>query len=245
MNGGPLRLGVLGDIAAWRGAEPLDIGHARQRHVLGALLLEPGTAVPGEELARRVWGARPPRGTSALYGYVSRLRRALAGGGADIVRDRAGYRLEAEAGPAAVDVCRFRALVVRAGAVKRDEEAAALWDEALGQWRGEAFAGADAPWFRAQRERLDAERLAARLDAADVALRLGRQGALLGELAARAGDHPLDERMAGQLILALHREGRHAEALASFERVRLRLAEELGLDPGPALRRLRERLANA
>ncbi|MEU9366451.1 BTAD domain-containing putative transcriptional regulator [Streptomyces avermitilis] len=115
----------------------------------------------------------PSRGPETLYGYVSRLRKALAPSGVDIVSDQGGYRLSVEL--AAVDVHRFRRLADQARAADTDEHAVALWQEALELWRGEAFAGPDTSWSNDQRSRLDAERLAAQIDLAD-ARQLGRHG---------------------------------------------------------------------
>lgn len=233
----PVRLGALGAIQVWRDETPVDVGHARQRLVLAALLMDVGRAVPADVLADRVWGERTPRrGRETLYGYVSRLRQALAATGVGPVREQGGYRLAVE--PEAVDVVRFRETVRRARATDGGEQAAVLWEEALALWRGEAFSGADTPWFNAQRALLDAERLAARLDLADLRLALGQHAWVVAECAARADAHPLDERVAGQLMLALYRCGRQPEALDHYDRLRRRLAEDLGTDPGPALQQL-------
>ncbi|MGW7695906.1 BTAD domain-containing putative transcriptional regulator [Streptomyces asiaticus] len=238
------RFGVLGAITVWRDGTPVDVGHARQRLVLAALAVDAGQVVPTGPLVDRVWGVGVPRrGREALYAYVSRLRQALAGTGAELVREQGGYRLAAETD--AVDVLRFRETACRARAAGGGEEAAALWETALGLWRGEAFAGADTPWFNAQRSVLEAERFTGELDLMDVRLRLGQHGRALPELAARAEAHPLDERVAGQLMLALYRCGRQTEALEHHERVRRRLAEETGLDPSPPLVLLRQRILTA
>ncbi|MFG2463069.1 BTAD domain-containing putative transcriptional regulator [Streptomyces sp. NPDC048523] len=234
-----VRFAVLGTIEAWWDGVPMDLGHARQRRVLGALLTDPGLVVPADTLLDRVWGeAVPRRGREALYGYVSRLRRVLAAPGLDIVREQGGYRLVTAAG--AVDVHQFRSLVDRARDTYADEQAVALWESALGLWRGEAFTGADTPWFNTQRDLLDAQRLAAQLDTAEVRLRLGQHRRVASELSALLEAHPLDERLAGQLVLALYRSGRSSQALDVYRRTRQQLAEELGLDPGPALQRLHE-----
>ncbi|MCL7382592.1 BTAD domain-containing putative transcriptional regulator [Streptomyces sp. 35G-GA-8] len=239
-----VRFGVLGAIAVWRGGVPVDVGHARQRWVLGALLADADGVVSADVLVDRVWGADAPgRGREALYGYMSRLRRVLSGLGADIVRDRGGYRLKVSAG--SVDVHRFRDLADHARAVRDDEQAASLWEEALGLWRGEAYAGVDTPWFNAQRDFLERERLAAQLNLADIRLRLGQHDRVLAELFARAEAHPLDERMAGQLMLALYRGGRSADALTCYQEIRRRLGEELGTDPGAALRQLHQQVLTA
>lgn len=236
------RFGILGTIEVRRHGVPVDVGHAMQRRVLGALLVDVGQGVSADALVERVWGdTEPGCGRRKLYGYLSRLRRALAADGTAITRERGGgYRLAVE--PSAVDAHRFRELSDRARRADGDEQSEVLWREALALWRGSAFAGVDTPWFNAQRDLLDGERLAAQLELADVRLRLGQHDGMVSELADRARSYPLDERVAGQLILALYRCGRQAEALEEYERARRRLAHELGVDPGVALRRLHERI---
>lgn len=239
-----VHFGVLGVVEVRRVGEPVEVGHARQRQVLAALVMDAGRVVPADVLVDRVWGEREPRrGREALYGYVSRLRGALSSSGADIAREQGGYRLMVGAG--AVDVRRFRELSARAQAAPAsygDERRAALWEEALGLWRGEAFTGADTPWFNAQRSLLDQERLAAQSELVEARLRLGQHAAVLARLSAWAEQDPLDERVCGQLMLALYRSGRQAEALEWYEQVRRRLSEEMGLDPGARLRRLHQRI---
>ncbi|MGW2291228.1 BTAD domain-containing putative transcriptional regulator [Streptomyces phaeochromogenes] len=209
----------------------MDVGHARQRRVLAALLVDAGQVVPASALEERVWGDRVPRrGRETLYGYVSRLRQALTPWGPDLVREQGGYRLAV--GMESVDLHRFRDLVARARSVDADERAVALWEEALGLWRGEAFAGADTPWFNTQRDVVETERLAAQIDLVDVRLRLGQHARVLAECSSRAEAYPLDERVAGQLMLALFGCGRQAEALAYYTALYKRLAEELGTEPG-------------
>ncbi|MFI9150621.1 AfsR/SARP family transcriptional regulator [Streptomyces sp. NPDC053367] len=236
------RFGVLGTMEVRRNGVPVDVGHAMQRRVLAALLIDADRAVSCDALVDRVWGdSEPANGRRNLYGYVSRLRRALTADGTTITRERGGsYRLTVE--PSTVDVHRFRDLSGRARKAGSDGQAQALWREALTLWRGSAFAGMDTPWFNAQRHLLDGERLAAQLELADVRLRLAQHDEMVSELAARADEHPLDERVTGQLILALYRCERQAEALEVYERARRRLADELGVDPGAALQRLYERI---
>ncbi|MFE4053404.1 BTAD domain-containing putative transcriptional regulator [Streptomyces sp. YIM B13518] len=236
-----VRFKVLGAIEVWRNETPVDAGHARQRLVLASLLMDVDRVVPTDVLVNRVWGSRAPqRGRDSLYGYVSRLRQALAGSGAGPIREQAGYRLAVE--PEAVDVFRFHETVRRARATDDGEQAVPLWEEALRLWRGDAFAGADTPWFNAQRTLLDTERLAARLDLAELRLSLGQHAQVVAECAARAEAHPLDERMAAHLMLALYRCGRQAEALKCYERTRRRLAAEMGVDPGASLRHLHQQI---
>ncbi|QNP61467.1 AfsR/SARP family transcriptional regulator [Streptomyces genisteinicus] len=236
-----LEFRLLGTLEAWAGGQPVALGHARQQHVLAALLIDAGRPVPADRLLHRVWDDRAPdRGRDTLYAYLSRLRRVLGPHSVGLVRLSDGYTLDL--GEATVDLHRFRDLSDRARRAAVDEEAGVLWREALGLWRASAFAGVDTPWFNAQRQLLDGERLAAQLDSVDVRLRLGQHDRLVSELVARAEAHPLDERVVGQLVLALWRCGRQAEALEEYERARRRLADELGVDPGAALRRLYGRI---
>ncbi|PZG02803.1 AfsR family transcriptional regulator [Micromonospora deserti] len=220
---------------------PVGLGPARQRTLLAALLLEPGGAVAFDQLVDRVWGERPPqRARVTLHTYLSRLRTVLGGaGGPALVRRMRSYALEVD--PGAVDLHRFRAMA--SGARRADDgRAATLWGDALGLWRGEPFAGLDSDWLRAVRAELEAERLAAALDRHDVLLRRGEHGRLVPELTAAAAAHPLDERLAGQLMLALYHCGRQADALAHYRLLHDRLVEEVGSDPGPGLRELHRRI---
>jgi DNA-binding SARP family transcriptional activator/tetratricopeptide (TPR) repeat protein len=215
-----LEFGLLGAVEVRDRGALVEIGHVRQRSVLVALLVEEGRPVPVDRLLDRVWGERAPlRARETLYGYVSKLRKLLE---LDIERTPAGYRLTVA--PEQVDLFRFRALV-RRGAL----------DEALGLWRGEALEGLESEWFDALRESLHAERAAAELDRNDVALADGRHAVLLPSLRQSADERPHDERLAAQLMLALHRSGNDAEALRHYDTVRRRLADELGVDPSRPL----------
>jgi DNA-binding SARP family transcriptional activator/tetratricopeptide (TPR) repeat protein len=224
--GGMVRFRLLGEVSVTADDQPVDIGHARQRAVLAVLLLEANRAVPADTLIDRVWGDRLPRQPrEALYGYLSRLRATVP-----IDRTPAGYVLTAD--PLTVDVHRFRELAARARATEDDEDALATLDAALALWRGEPFTGLDSRWLGEVRDDLERRRRAVELDRNDIRLRLGLHDLVL------ADTHPhatTDERLAGQVMLALHRGGRQADALRYFEQVRLRLAEELGVDPGSAL----------
>ncbi|WP_030781711.1 AfsR/SARP family transcriptional regulator [Streptomyces sp. NRRL S-920] len=238
-----LEFGLLGTIEARVDGLPVDVGHTRQRCVLAALLVDANRSVAVDELIDRVWGDRPPqRARGTLYGYLSRLRQALASAAAKdvaLTRQPGGYVLGIDA--AAVDLHRFRDLVAQARTVD-DEQAAVLMGEALGLWRGEAFATVDTPWFCDLRQVLERERLSAELDSVDIRLRGGLHGELLPDLTTRAREHALDERVAGQLMLALYRSGRPADALNHYQALRGRLAEELGIDPAPALQDLYQQI---
>ncbi|MEU3642452.1 BTAD domain-containing putative transcriptional regulator [Lentzea sp. NPDC034063] len=232
-------LRVLGQVELRVDGCPVEVGHARQRCVLAVLLVEANRIVTMEQLLDRVWADRlPHRARPVASNYVSRLRRALAGD-VVVVRRGGGYVLEVD--PEAVDLHRFHRLVEQARG-RDDAQALALLEEAAGLWRGEPFAGLDSPWLAAVRTGLERERAAVRLDRVDVALRCGRHTEVLPELLTLADQDALDERVAGQLMLALHRAGRTADALGHYRRLRDRLVEQLGTEPGTALRDLHQRI---
>ncbi len=237
--------GVLGAVEARVNGQPVDLGHARQRSVLGVLLVEAGRPVPVDQVIDRVWGEdAPQRAAGALYSYLSRLRRAVGvAPGVGMERRPGGYVLTAD--PQAVDLHRFRRLVTLARTSESDQAAAESFTQALALWRGEPFAGLDTPWLNSTRHMMLSERFAAELDRNDVLLRLGRHGELLPALSAAVAEHPLDERLAEQAMLALYRCGRQADADEQYRRIRRCLADELGSDPGAALRRLHERILAA
>jgi len=233
---------LLGDVEAHIDGRPVEIGHARQRCVLLALLLDANRTVPTDQVIDRVWADRvPQRARATLSGYLSRLRQVLAPAeDVRIVRQPGGYLLSVD--PAALDVHVFHQLVSGARASQDQGAAVAQYERALGLWRGAAFGILDTPWLNSVRADLDAARSAAELDRNDAALAAGRHAALLGDLTAGAAAHPLDERRAGQLMLCLYRCGRQAEALEHFQRVWVRLAEELGADPSPPLQLVHRRI---
>jgi DNA-binding SARP family transcriptional activator len=235
---------LLGDVEARLDGSRVEIGHGRQRCVLAALLIDANQPVPVDRLLDRVWGDRPPdsaRGT--LYSYLSRLRRILSVVEDLVIRRQpGGYVVTVD--PMAVDLHRFHLLTGQARSAG-DDRAAALLEQALGLWRGEAFATLDTPWLNGVRSALNRQRRAAELDRNDLALRRGEHARLLGELAERAAADPLDERLAGQFMLALYRCGRQADALDLFQRVRVSLAEELGAGPGQPLCRLHRHIMTA
>ncbi|MBN6037636.1 AfsR/SARP family transcriptional regulator [Amycolatopsis sp. 195334CR] len=229
---------LLGAIEAREHGRPVALGHARQRQVLAVLLVDADRLAPVGRLVDRVWGERAPQGVQAtLYSYVSRLRRALSllSQAVTIQRGPGGYLLAVD--PGAVDLHRFRSLTARARAAD-DGQATALFEQALDLWRGEPFATVDSPWFNGLREALHRERFAAELELNDLRLRGGRTAEVVTACGAALAAQPFNERVAGQLMLALYRSGRTADALACYESARRRLAEELGVDPGEALNRL-------
>jgi YVTN family beta-propeller protein len=243
----PAQFRILGPLEVARSGCAVPLGGARQRAVLALLLLEANRVVSFDRLAEDVWAGHPtPGSATTLHSYVFHLRRALepsrprgAAGAVLVTRDR-GYLLRVKAGH--LDAAMFEEggaagrAALEAG---RYAEAAQTLRAALELWRGPVLADlADYAFARPEAARLEELRLAAVEDRVDADLALGRHQALTGELERLAGEYPVRERLHGQLILALYRCGRQAEALAAYRRVRGLLAGELGIDPGEPLQRL-------
>ncbi|WP_051772920.1 AfsR/SARP family transcriptional regulator [Saccharothrix sp. NRRL B-16314] len=232
-------VGVLGNLEVRVDGASVPVGHARQKAVLAVLSIEVDRVVPPDRLIDRVWGEHAPaRARSVLRTYLSNLRRALTSTGIAITWRDTGYSLTVH--PDAVDLHRFRRLLAEARDSDDPRRALALADDALALWRGEPLAELDTPWAQSAREHLHRERAAAQADRIDWALDCGLHGDLLPELPTRAAEEPLDERLAGQLMLALYRSGRQTDALKHYQRTRQRLAEELGTDPCPDLQQLHQ-----
>ncbi|ANZ43235.1 hypothetical protein BBK82_34075 [Lentzea guizhouensis] len=237
---------LLGEVAVLVDGRGIDLGPARQRCVLAAVAVDVGRVVSVDVLAQRVWGAHPPqRARATLVNYLSRLRQVLAAvDAAHLVRGAGGYTLKA--GRSVVDLHLFHDLCARARACTGDDrQVVALLEEALSLWRGEALTGLDGEWSATERHRLHQKRLNAEHDLADALLRLGHGEDLVSGLSARAADNPLDERIAGQYMVALYRAGRAADALEHYRRLREQLVEDLGTDPGAPMRDLHRRILAA
>jgi DNA-binding SARP family transcriptional activator/tetratricopeptide (TPR) repeat protein len=229
---------VLGTVEATADGAPVDVGSRKQRLVLAILLLEAGRPVSLDRLVDLLWPTAPPASArNTVQALVSRLRAVFrAADGPELATEGPGYVLRAD--PATVDAHRFTALVRQARATG-DETAVALLDEALELWRGDALAdAASADLAGRLLAGLHEARWSALEDRIDAQLRLGRGRDVLAELTTLVAAHPLRQRFAGQLMLALHREGRTDSALAVFRDLRTRLADDLGLDPAPELTRL-------
>jgi predicted ATPase/DNA-binding SARP family transcriptional activator len=229
-------VGILGPLEVRRDdGAPVDVAGARLRALVTRLALDAGRPVTVAALVDAVWGDAPPTDeANALQTLVSRLRRTL-GDATAVGQSPAGYRLAVD--PGDVDARRFERLTAEGAAALRANDAdraAELLCSALALWRGPALIDGGAA-VAADATRLHDLRLAAVLDRLDADLALGRAAAAVTELDALAADYPLHERLAGQLMRALAATGRQAEALTSYERLRSRLADELGVDPAPEL----------
>ncbi|MFI6787756.1 AfsR/SARP family transcriptional regulator [Nonomuraea sp. NPDC050383] len=250
---GGLRFAVLGPVRAWRDGEELDLGTPLQRSILGMLLLREGRAVTPAEMIDAVWGDdSPPRALGALRTYVSRLRTVLepdrpARSRPEILTSVGrGYALRLSDG--ALDLVRFERGLHEAETARkagRPSAAAGALRAALALFEGEPLAGAVGPYAEHQRDRLVECRLSAIETLMDVDLELGRHADVVSELIALTADHPLRERLRAQLMLALYRCGRQGDALAVFTETRHALIDELGIEPGPDLSALHQRILAA
>ena len=238
---------LLGEVEAAVDGTPITVGFAQLRCLLSVLLVEANHIVSVDQLLERAWRPhrlpRHPRG--AVHQCIALVRKALAAvPDVTVTTHRAGYRLVVD--PHLVDLHRFQALVKQTRAGRRDDHAVASFTRALGLWRGEPLAGVpDTAWVDSVRTTLLQQRHAVELDLTDIHLRLGQHATLLAELADRMERHPLDERLAGQYLLALYRSGRQADALARYEQLRRNLADELGVHPSPPLRQLYQQILHA
>jgi predicted ATPase/DNA-binding SARP family transcriptional activator len=228
--------GVLGPVAVWTAdGAPVPVPGRKVRALLAALLLHEGRAVSGARLIDDLWGDDlPGNPAGTLSAKVSQLRRALdaaePGARRLVASPPPGYRLRIDAN--ALDAHRFRSLTARARRAHDLPTRAALLSDALALWRGPAFTDfADELFVEVAAARLNEERLTALEDHAEARLALGECRDLIAELAELLAAHPLRERLRGLHMRALHLSGRSTEAVASYEALRARLADELGVDP--------------
>ncbi|MGW3351330.1 BTAD domain-containing putative transcriptional regulator [Nonomuraea rubra] len=229
MNDAELRFSVLGPVRAWRGGVEVDAGSPQQRLVLAVLLAAGGRVVSQDQLLDAVWGeSRPRSAVGTLRTYVSRLRAAL---GAEVIASTgSGYALTAGTS----DLAELDELA-RQG---RHREALALW-------QGEPLAGLDGGYAHAQRARLAERRLTLLERRLGEDVEAGRHAEVVTELTTLCAEHPVRERLACLLMLALYRSGRQAEAIGVFTDLRKLLAEELGVDPSPEPAELYQRIITA
>ncbi len=233
-----LAFGVLGPLEVRLGNSPVPVRGWRDRSVLAMLLLADGNTVPVERLVDAVWDGDPPgNALKAVRNCVSALRCRLAevsGPAIPIETAPAGYRLPVTAGGIRLDARDFRRRVDdarRLAATGSAAGAAAGLRAALALWRGPALDGTGGRIVRNYAELLDEQRLSVMEDVLDLELALGRHRQAADELRALAAGHPLHEGIAGQLMLALYRSGRQADALNTYLRLAKRLAEDPGVDP--------------
>src|ERR1700759_3973481 len=231
-----VELGVLGPLQVRQDGAPVIIPGAKPRAILTMLGLHSRSVVSVDTLVALLWGDTPPRtAIKALQTHISSLRRVLGDG--FILTEGAGWTLAAET---QVDASHYKAparLARDAAAAGDTGQAAARFEEALALWRGipelpdgQRGASEKTRWIKGHAALVE--------DRADALLATGRAAEIVGELEAAVAEAPLRERRWGQLMLALYRAGRQGEALGAFQRARSLLADQLGVDPGPELRRL-------
>ncbi|HEY8630637.1 MAG TPA: AfsR/SARP family transcriptional regulator, partial [Gaiellaceae bacterium] len=233
----PVEFRVLGPLAVVEDGRAIPLDRQRLRALLAYLLLHANEVISTDRLIDEVWGPTPPKTAGAsLQNYISRLRKAI--GAELIVSQPAGYALRVD--PEQFDLTRFERLTAEARGAEPRERAEKL-RAALALWRGPALEDlAFEPFARDEVGRLEEARLAALEQRIDADLELGSAGELVGELEQLVEEHPLRERFRAQLMLALYRAGRQADALEAYQTARRALTDELGLEPSEELRALQQ-----
>ncbi len=233
---------ILGPLEAAAGSRWLELGGARQQIVLAALLLSPNNVVTLGRLQEAIYGENPPpTSRSQAQMSISSLRRLFAAHGHPTVIATRGQGYVVQVGAGQLDYQRFAELVAAAQAARDAghlDRAVAAYRDALRLWRGPALEGMDSLLVRAAASRLDEQRITAIEDRVTLELDLGRHHELAGELCELVGEFPLRERLRGQLMLALYRCDRAAEALAVYRQTRRTMIDELGIEPAERLQRL-------
>jgi predicted ATPase/DNA-binding SARP family transcriptional activator len=235
----PLEIRLLGPFEVLAGGSPADVVGSKRQALLAMLALGNGRVVAVDALVDGLWGEELPSAPrNALHHHVARLRAAL--GEAALAGSADGYALK----NAAVDAAQFENLLAETRGALRDGDIGAAADAvaaAVDLWRGPALEGlTGTPWFDAEARRLETLRVDALEEQFEVGLALGEHRELVAPLRSAVTDNPFRERLWGQLMLALYRGGRQADALETFQEARRVLADELGLEPGPDLRQLQE-----
>ncbi|MGH3347248.1 MAG: BTAD domain-containing putative transcriptional regulator [Nocardioides sp.] len=247
MGGTLIRFHALGGLTVTDEGDELGIGGSRQRRLLAMLLIHRNSVVSVDRLADAVFAGEPtPAASTTLRSYIARTRRLFNGSGSSslLVTRAPGYVLQAPG--ESFDVARFeKALAVGGSHLARDDAPAATsaLREALALWRGDAYAEfADEDWARPEAQRLEELRMVALERVIEAELVCGRAAALIPEIESLTQKHPLREEFRAQLMVALYRGGRHADALRVFREYRALLVEELGVDPSPALAAIEQRV---
>jgi len=235
---------ILGPLEVSRDGRVIPVAGARQRELLALLLLEAGRVVSTDRLMDELWGEQQPAaGSTALRVRVSQLRKALRAGGEILVTRAPGYALLVPRD--GLDLWRFERGLDEGERLLAADPARAVeaLERALGEWRGAPLTDvAYAPFAQAAIVRLEELRASALELRIEAELALGRHARLIGELQELVGRHPLRERLWAQLMTALYLDGRQADALAAYRSARERLIDEIGIEPGPELRRLEQRI---
>ncbi|WP_447002103.1 BTAD domain-containing putative transcriptional regulator [Saccharothrix isguenensis] len=228
---------VLGRLEVVADGQLIQVSGVKQRVLLASLLLRPNEVVPADALVSHLWGEHPPRTARAtLQTYVQRLRRTLGGSGS-LATSPKGYRITVA--PEELDLLRFRTAMLRVDHLPDPAEQRRTLRSALGEWRGRPLADAVSDTLEAEHlPLLHEERIKALERLFDLELRLGNHREVIGELQLLTTEFPLHERLCGQLMLALRRAGRQAEAFTAYHRLAATLADELGVDPGDELKSL-------
>jgi DNA-binding SARP family transcriptional activator len=245
-----LQFRVLGPLEVWREGKLVAVRAPKHRILLATLLFHANRVVPAAQLVDCLWGQTPPATAHAtLQTYVSQLRRLLQpepSSGQVLVTKAPGYLLLVQ--PEQVDLARFQRLVVVAREAMANGDPCAAAErlrQALALWHGPALGGVPSPHLSGEAARLEEARLGALEDRVEAELALGWHARLVGELEALVAEQPLRERLRGQLMVALYRSGRQAEALAVYRQARQALVDELGLEPGRELQRLQQAILTA
>src|SRR5215208_870830 len=237
---------ILGPLEVLDEGRAVALGGSKQRALLALLVVHANETLSTDRLIDELWGERaPPTAAKSVQVHISRLRKALAGavqdGGEVVTRER-GYELRVD--PERVDSHRFERLVDEGRsefAAGRPERAASTLDGALSLWRGAPLAElAYEPFAQREVARLDDLRMAALEQLIDAKLALGCHGEVIGQLEALIAEHPYRERLRAQLMLALYRCDRQADALQAYQDARRKLVDELGIEPGGRLRELEQ-----
>ncbi|WP_062217479.1 BTAD domain-containing putative transcriptional regulator [Streptomyces sp. NBRC 109706] len=238
-----MRFLVLGPVQVQRDGDPPEPVTGRlRRTLLGVLLARANQPVPADHLTQTLWGDQPgERAGQRLHLHVHRLRAALDAP-ERLALDTDGYRLRVH--PQEIDAQHFEDLATRGQELLHDhpDQAATTLTQALALWRGTPFTDLDVPQLADWAQRLTERRITAQETLYEARITCGQETAVIAELTALVREHPLRERLHGLLMIALHRSGRQSDALAAYREARERLVDELGLEPGPELRDLEQRV---
>jgi DNA-binding SARP family transcriptional activator/tetratricopeptide (TPR) repeat protein len=242
-----IRFAVLGPVRAWRDGSEINLGGPQQRAILATLLLQAGTPMSIDELVDALWAEDPPASAVAVIRtYVHRLRRTLAVDQHELIKSvGSGYLLQAPA--EAVDLTLFRRLLAQARQARDTGDLLSAADslhDGLALWTGTPLADVPGQYAETQRAALIELRLSTVEDCLDHEIHLGRYVEAAAELSLLSAQYPLRERLREMLMLALYGAGRQADALAVYHDARRKLADELGIEPGPGLQAVHTRILN-